>query len=73
MLAEVEFLKSVRIIINQPTYNCSFICMFVKNDSAVESILDFLTRTSEERNVILVVLECSVLKQFACPFFTAKH
>ena len=29
ILAEVKFLKSVRIIINQPTYNCSFICMFV--------------------------------------------
>ena len=43
--------------------------MFVKNDSAVESILDFLTRTSEERNVVLVVLECSVVKQFACFFF----
>ena len=28
ILAEVKFLKSVRIIINQPTYNCSFICMF---------------------------------------------
>ena len=47
--------------------------MFVKNDSAVESILDFLTRTSEERNVVLVVLECSVVKQFACFFFSAKH
>ena len=30
--------------------------MFVKNDSAVENILDFLTRTSEERNVVLVAL-----------------
>ena len=69
ILAEVKFLKSVRIIINQPTYNCSLTCMFVKNDSVVESILDFLTRTSEERNVVLVVLECSVLKQFACFFF----
>ena len=29
ILAEVKFLKSVRIIINQPTYNCSFICMFL--------------------------------------------
>ena len=56
ILAEVKFLKSVRVIINKPTYNCSFICMFVKNDSAVESILDFLTCTSEERNVVLVVL-----------------
>ena len=28
ILAEVNFLKSVRIIINQPTYNCSSICMF---------------------------------------------
>ena len=42
--------------------------MFVKNDSAVQSILDFLTRTSEERNVVLVVLQCSALKQFACFF-----
>ena len=41
----------------------------VKNDSAVERILDFLTCTSEERNVVLVVLECSVVKQFACFFF----
>ena len=75
ILAEVKFLKSVSIIINQPTctYNCSFRCMFVKNDSVVDSILDFLTRTSEERNVVLVVLECSVLKQFACFFFSAKH
>ena len=69
ILAEVKFLKSVRVIINQPTYNCSFICMFVKNDSAVQSIIDFLTRTSEERNVVLVMLQCSVLKQFACSFF----
>ena len=71
ILAEVKFLKSVSIIINQPTctYNCSFRCMFVKNDSVVDSILDFLTRTSEERNVVSVVLECSVLKQFACFFF----
>ena len=71
ILAEVKFLKSVSIIINQPTctYNCSFRCMFVKNDSVVDSILDFLTRTSEERNLALVVLECSVLKQFACFFF----
>ena len=68
-MAEVKFLKSVCIILNQPTYNCSFICMFVKNDSAVESILDFLTRTSEERNVVLVVLQCSLLKQVACFFF----
>ena len=73
ILAEVKFLKSVRIIINQPTYNCSFICMFVKNDSGVESILDFLTCTSEERNVVLVVLECSALKQFACFFSPAKR
>ena len=70
ILAEVKFLKSVSIIINQPTctYNCSFRCMFVENDSVVDSILDFLTRTSGERNVVLVVLECSVLKQFACFF-----
>ena len=46
ILAEVKFLKSVSIIIIVlSSYNCSFICMFVKNDSAVESILDFLTRT----------------------------
>ena len=47
--------------------------MLVKNDSAVESILDFLTRTSEERKVVLVVLECSVMKQFACFFSPAKR
>ena len=70
ILAEVKFLKSVRIIINQPTYECSFICMFAKNDSAVENILDFLTCTSEERNVVLGVLACSVLKQFAFFFFS---
>ena len=29
ILAEVKFLKSVRIIINQPTYNCSFIILYV--------------------------------------------
>ena len=29
ILAQVKFLKSVRIIINQPTYNCSVIGMFV--------------------------------------------
>ena len=69
ILAEVKCLKSVRIIINQPTYNCSFI-MHVCYDSVVESILDFLTRTSEERNVVVVVLECCVLKQFACFFFS---
>ena len=29
ILAEVKFLKSVRIIINQLTYNCSFIILYV--------------------------------------------
>ena len=48
--------------------------MHVCYDSVVESILDFFTLTSEERNVVLVVLECSVLKQFACfCFSSAKH